>query len=478
MTPDEIGQVYDRGRDAVIELVTSLLSKVTALEERLAALEARLAKDSHNSSKPPSSDGLRKPRTGLGRRQQKAADRRSGGQPGHPGATLCLREDPDAIVEHSPSLCSACGHSLETVASERMVRRQVHDLPPLTLQVTEHQVHEKVCPCCQAKNQGEFPPNVSAPVQYGPDIRALCVYLGQFQLLPSDRAAQLISDMFGASLCEGTLAEIGSHCHEALAPVEAAIKKAVQLAPVGHFDETGLRVQGKTSWLHVSSTKELTYYAWHPKRGREAMDAIGILPAFQGRAIHDAWASYFGYGGNHGLCNAHLGRELIFLDEQCHQTWAQPAIDMLLDGKAAVEQARAIGATALEPDVLRALEERFDQIVAQGLEANPPQPKTPGKRGKAKQSPAKNLLDRMSQQRSAILAYLYDFSVPFDNNLAERDLRMVKTKQKISGCFRTQAGADQFCRIRAYLSTLQKQNVNLLQALKSLFTGNIYLPAV
>jgi transposase len=285
----------------------------------------------------------------------------------------------------------------------------------------------------------------------------------------------LLSDLFQTSLCEGTLAAILAECHQTLQPVEAAIKEAIGKAEVAHFDESGMRIEGKLHWLHSSSTAHLTFYAHHPKRGHTATENIGILPVFSGTSVHDAWSSYFHYACSHSLCNAHLLRELTSVWEQTKQSWSRRFIALLLGIKRAVDKAKHDGADQLPTERWQTYQARYQRLLKQGLALSPP-PEPTGKRGRPKQSAAKNLLDRLDRHREAVLAFAYDFEVPFDNNLAERDLRMLKVRQKISGCFRTKEGATQFCRIRGYISTLRKQGMDVLQALQSVFARQPYYP--
>jgi len=460
----------------------ALTDRVQQLEERLAQGKDShpLTKDSHNSSKPPASDGLRK----VPRNLRQRSTHKPGGQPGHPGTTLFLTEQPDILLPLTPQTCSGCGASLEGVtppAFSLCERRQVHDLPPLSLQVTEYRACATVCPACQTRTTAAFPGDVSQPVQYGPQLKALCVYLQQYQLLPFARTQEMLADLFGTSLCEGTLLNTLATCHTRLAPVEETIKQAVAQAQVGHFDETGIRVQKKLHWLHTASTPSLTFLACHAKRGQEAMEGIGVLPGFSGTAVHDAFASYAGYGCAHALCNAHLLRELIFLKEQGQltgqmpQPWADQMITLLLAIKAAVGTAQAEGQAHLSSLALAEFETQYQALVTAGLLANPPRAPS-GRRGRTKQTPAHNLLVRLDTQREAVLAFMSHFAVPFDNNLAERDLRMTKVRQKISGCFRSVEGAAIFCRIRGYLSTLRKQGVPLLMALQRVFRNDTIIP--
>jgi transposase len=473
ITREEILAVYAAGPEAVVRLVLSLAQRLEAHEARLRELEHRLAKDSHNSHKPPSSDGLsrgKKPKSLRGK-----SGKRSGGQPGHPGQTLRPVEKPDERQAYAPSTCTHCGGSLEAVEPSSRETRQVFDLPPLSLFVTEHEAQTKRCPACQHCTAGRFPAEVTQPVQYGPGVRGLSVYLQTYQLLPFARTQELLRDLFGTSPGQGTLARALDEAAERLEPVEEVIRQAIHQAPVVHFDETGIRSQAKLCWLHVAGTETCTFYAVHPKRGRQAHESIGILPGFGGTAVHDAYASFLTYPGRHALCNAHLLRELIAQEEETRQPWATAMILLLQEMKQAVETARSGGATPLRPDVLQALEGRYRCILEHGHAAHPPPPPT-RRKGRRKQSPARNLLDRLQRHQGAVLAFLYDFEVPFDNNLAERDLRMAKVQQKISGGFRSAEGAEHFCRIRGYISTLRKQGLHVLSALQSVFAGTPLMP--
>lgn len=502
-TRDELLALYRAGPEAMIALVEALLDRVAVVEPleqlvarltaRVKALEDQVALDSHNSSKPPSSDWGKprkpgKPAPRSLRPPPGTSGRRSGGQPGHPGTTLRLVATPDHLVIHRPAQCATCGTGLTGVAegTERVdaERRQVVDLPPLALAVTEHRVVHVGCPACGVETAGAFPVGVTQPVQYGECLQALAVYLHDYQLLPYARTIELVDDLFGAAPAEGTLQAAETTCFEGLAATEDAIKDALQHADVGHFDETSLRVAGQREWLHVASTATLTHYGLHPKRGRDATDAIGILPAFTGTAEHDAWAPYFTYDDcTHALCNAHLLRELIYLHEQDHQAWADELATLLVTGKDLVDTAREAGQDHLDAVLRATLDAHYDHLLAQGRATNPPPapppeglPPAPPRRGRRKQTKAQNLLDRLVTRRHEVLAFLDDFAVPFDNNQAERDLRMLKVQQKISGGFRSPAGAAAFARIRGYLSTLRKQGLPILHTLESVFAGSPLIP--
>lgn len=471
------------------QLVRLLLERVQLLEARVKELEAenavlkrenaelraRLSMNSRNSSKPPSSDGLgNKPHP---KSQRKSSGRKSGGQPGHIGRTLRLVDKPDEVKVHAPEHSQSCGQRLEAVVAIDWERRQVIDIPPVKARVIEHQAETKCCPGCGQKTSGRFPEEVTAPVQYGPRVAAVAVYLNQGQLLPLERTCEVMRDLFDCPIAEATLESAVGRCHEQLAETEATIKQGVKEAKVAHFDETGLDVGGKTRWLHVASTGNLTFYAIQDKRGREAMDEIGVLPNFGGRAIHDGLPSYWRYRQcEHGLCNAHHLRELTFVEEQLTQPWAQDMKELLLEIKQAVDEARGRGITELSCGVKQEFAAHYDRFLEVGLPANPP-PERTGKRGRPKRGKAGNLVDRLRQHKGATLAFMEDFAVPFDNNQAERDIRMMKVREKISGCFRTPSGAARFCRIRGYISTLRKQGVPILAALREAIAGAPPMPA-
>jgi transposase len=478
MTPEERIKELETENAMLREQVASQGALIAQLVERIQTLEARLSQDSHNSSKPPSSDGfVRAPKKPSLR---KASGKKAGGQSGHIGHALQQVEVPDQIIEHVPQACEKCQHNLTTVTPlADFERRQVFELPlPLKLDVLEHRSHAVQCPNCQHVTKAAFPEPVTNWVQYGPGFRSLALYLVHYQLLPYARACELLNEIYSESLSPGTLAAFVAECAEQLAEPENVIKAALRQSQVMHCDESGLYVEGKRHWVHVASTDHLTHYACHPKRGSKATDEIGILPSFRGTAVHDGYYSYTRYGCEHALCNAHHLRELNFVHEQLGQEWAGEFKKLLVDLKDEVDAAKAHQALALSADRLAEYEQTYQMLIERALAANPPPvggwPK--GKRGRPKQSKAKNLIDRLDQHREQVLLFAYRFEVPFDNNQAERDIRMVKVQQKISGCFRSNAGANYFCRIRGYLSTMKKQGQNLLFALLQAFVGQPLLP--
>lgn len=482
MNRDEIKAVYDRGPEAVIELVEHLFAiiqqqqiEIARLTQRVNELEARLNIDSHNSNKPPSSDSFKKKSRSL----RQPSKKKPGAQPDHEPHSLQQVANPDRVIIHQVNECDQCNASLVDVAVEDYHCRQVFDLPPIKLEVTQHQVEIKLCPNCSTLCQGQFPHQVSNLTQYGEGVKSLAVYLINYQLLPYRRSREMMQDLLGQPLAEGTLHSALEQCFDGLSQTEELIRQGIIKADLAHFDETGFYVEGNRQWLHVASTSRLTHYAHHQKRGRAASEEIAILPAFEGRAIHDGLKSYMSYSCKHGLCNAHHLRELTFLEEEMGEKWAGEMKILLPEIKERVEKAVEEAKTALSPEEIKEFEGRYDRILKRGLRAESRKPALPtGKRGPKKQSKGKNLLDRLMKYREETLAFMYDFSVPFDNNLAERDLRMMKVKQKISGCFRKGEGANRFCRIRSYISTMRKQGHNVLTALKSVFAGRPIAPAL
>lgn len=453
----------------------ALREQNAVLLERVQHLEARLAQESHNRSKPPSSDGLaRQTKTRSLRRK---SGRKPGGPGGHRGETLRLVGTPDELVEHRPAVCAACQTALDDAPVVLRERRQVHELPRLRLVVREPQALQVRCPHCQRVTTGAFPAATPSRAQDGPRLRALVVYLVEQQVVPYGRVRELLADLFGAHLSLGTLVHWVQQGAARLEPVEAAIQAALQQAPGRHNDETGVRRAGTLAWAPVASTARLTQYALHAKRGTEATDAIGLVPDSTGVSMHDGWAPYWAYRTcRHARCTIHHLRALTFLEEQDPQSWAQDLQGLRLEMKTAVDPARAQGRARLPRPQRQAFVTRSQELMAAGLAAHPPPRRRPRQRGRVKQTPARNLLDRFVLGQDPIVAFLDDLTIPFDNNQAERDLRRLKVQQKVSGAFRADRGAEAFARIRGYLSTLAKQGGALLAALAMIFAGQPLYP--
>ena len=469
-------QLEELDKDSLIKLILEMREQMAQMAARIQELEDQVAKNSQNSSKPPGSDGLKKKPAPKSLRQK--GKRKSGGQKGHQGTTLKMVTDPDYIEVHTASLCPHCETDLGGVSVERIEKRQVFDVPPIVIEVTEHQAEIKCCPNCQNEVKGEFPNDVTQPVQYGLRIQAQAAYLNNYQLLPLARISELFGDFYGHAPAEALILNANQRLATEIEPALSAIEQKLKQADVVHCDESGMRVEGKLNWLHVVANETLTSYAVHPKRGQTAMREIGIVPELTGRAVHDGWSSYFQFDNcSHALCNAHHLRELRFIYEQYEQPWAGQVFELLLDIKEEVEATPSEQGQLL-PERLDYYDQQYDALLQQGFEANPPPEKPPPrKRGRRKQSPAKNLLDRLQKYKSETLAFMSDFRVPFDNNLAERDVRMMKVKQKVSGTFRTRSGAEVFCDIRSYISTVRKQGGTVIQAIHDALLKRPFIPA-
>jgi transposase len=449
---------------------------IARLQARVAELERRLGKDSSNSSKPPSSDGLRKPARAERDAEEQPERRRPGKQPGAPGAHLAQVAQPDEVAWHAPDRCGGCGADLAGAPVAGVEARQVFDLPPLGLRVTEHRAERRRC-ACGATTQAGFPEHARAAACYGPGVRALVCYLCVHQHLPVDRAAQLLADVLGASVATGTLAAVVAEGAAGLEGFVEVMRAGLTAAPVAHFDETGARVAGRLHWVHSASTSLLTLLSVHAKRGKVAMDAAGVLPRFGGVAVHDGWAPYWRYDVTHALCGAHLLRELEAITQEPGQGWAAGMAELLVDAKLVADRARADGVQRVDDQARARLHTRYERLLADGQAANPPPPANRRRPGRTRRSPAARLLVRLDAHREEVLRLLDDTRVPFDNNQAERDLRMVKLQQKISGCWRTPAGAGAFLALRSYLATARKHGRNPLAVLRQLFEGRPWQPA-
>jgi transposase len=453
-------------RDALIE----------ALLVRVADLEARLGQNSRNSSRPPSSDGYAKPRS-PSRAEQRAAGRRPGKQPGAPGAHLRQVDGPDVVVERAPTGCSGCGASLADAPVVGTERRQVFDLPPVRVHVVEHRLQRRAC-ACGVVTVAPAPAGVRAPAVYGPRLRAVAVYFLHVQHLPLARTARLLAEIFDVAVSEGFLTNLLTAAGAAATPFVDRAREALVAADVAHFDETGVRIDGRLQWLHSASTGRLTLLRTDSRRGREGTDALGVLPAFAGVAVHDGWIAYRQYDqAAHALCNAHHLRDLAaVIERDPTQTWAVELAELLTDANRAAHAARDAGQAALDRPVLHRLHTRYGELIKVAQTAHPPPPPT-GKSGSPRLGKTGGLIRRLDTQRDEVLRFATDLRVPFTNNQAERDLRMAKLQMKISGCWRTPGGAETFCALRSYVATVRKNGAHVLTALTTLLAGEPWLPA-
>lgn len=465
---------------STVELLARLTVLEAALAERDARIEAliaenaelrrRLGQNPRNSDRPPSSEGLAKP---APKSLRGRSGRKSGGQAGHAGTTLRQVDKPDVVVRHEPRACSACGDDLADAVEVNLRRRQVFEIPPVAAQVTEHQLVTRRCGC-GTDTEASAPAAVSAPVQYGPRLAAIVVYLMVAQFGAQKRVAQTVADLFAVPLSQGSVAALTARAARRLeGDFLGFLRQALARQELVHFDETGFRVDGKLHWVHSASTSRYSLVYVHPKRGKDGIDAGGVLPGFTGIAVHDAWAPYDCYTtAIHTLCCAHLLRELVATTELDPRAavWAQQAIDALLTLKQAADMAIANGQIGIDSCVLDEQVSRFRHAALVGIKDHGGQS---SKVGKKLHALARRMHDRLDDYlRFARGPHRY----PFDNNAAEREIRMVKLRQKISGCMRTLVGAQQFCAIRSYLATAAKHSLNLLDALTRLTAGRPWLP--
>jgi transposase len=462
------------GRDAEIAALRARVAQaeglVADLREQIAELAARVGQNSKNSSKPPSSDGLGKP---APKSLRQKTGRKPGRPKGQPGATMQLTDHPDRVVRHEPSCCAGCDRGLAGAAEAAVIRRQVTEIPPVKAEVTEHQMIGRRC-ICGTVTWGRAPEGVTAPVQYGPRMAALGVYLWHGQFLSRDRAGAALADMFGCAPSPGALAAMTAKIAGLITPAIDAIVAALIAAEVAHFDETGFRVAGKLAWVHSASSGKFVLVTVHAKRGTAGMDAAGVLPAFAGIACHDAWAPYDSYHGaaGHALCNAHLLRELTAVTETGTADdviWARQAIDALLELKQATDAARAAGHGSLDAEVREKHGRWFRDAAAAGIAINA------ARRGKL-QKKRHALATRMRDRAEDYLRFANDLRVPFDNNPAEQVIRMSKLRIKVSGCMRCMGGAETFCAIRSYLATAARNGIGWLDALIRAAEGNPWIP--
>ncbi len=456
-------------------LVVAQAQLIEQLRQRIAELEARLAKDSHNSSKPPSSDPpFRKlpPRS-----QRKASGRKPGGQKGHKGATRVLVDTPDHLIVIALEGACSCGRCRSQIPTQLLPeRRQVIELV-MHREVTEYRTVAGTCACGRVQ-RSHFPEDIGAPVQYGPAVSAFAVYMTQYQLLPFERTAAVLDELAGIAISPGSLySAVQAAAARVQAPV-AAIAEALVAAPLAHADETGVRVGGALQWLHVLSSASLTAYFPHPKRGGEALEAFGLLARFAGVLVHDHWSAYARFTCQHAFCNAHHLRELTAVAEMIpsQRPWAEDMIALLCEANTLASEARAAGFAALPGPMVLDIQTRFEAILNVAKARNPARAPKPGSRRRVRQSPAHNLVKRLSDKREEVLRFLTDLRVPFDNNQAERDIRMPKLKQKVSGCFRSDQGIAHFAIIRSYLSTLRKQSADIFKSLVLTFQGSPPMP--
>ena len=472
MMPDFIEKLFDK-----IDALTNIISEQTAtintltetvqkLQQENIELKEKLNKNSKNSSKPPSSDGLSKPQP---KSLRKVSDKKQGAQKGHKGSGFSITQDPDKVISHDPPCCKGCvsfGKCSEcsTIAAKRYEVDIVIDT-----KVTLHQVRTFQCPCRNNEIlQGDFPEHITSTMQYGHHLQALTIALNTIGMVSINRTHEILSDLFCIPISTGTIHKMVTECAKKVVPIVSIIKEKIIASSVVHFDETGTRVDNKTRWVHNASTKEYTYLTVENKRGYEGMASSDILPHYQGIAVHDCWASYWKYSlVTHAVCCAHLLRELTsVIENHPEQLWAQQMIDLLLKMKLKRDKAVFMGKNELSYYHTHDFHKEYEVIIEEARKLNPLPEKLPGKRGRQGKGKLRALIERLFDYEASVCLFTKNFDVPFDNNQAERDVRMIKVKTKVAGCFRTEDGAKSFMSIMSYIGTAKKHNISPMKALR------------
>lgn len=452
------------------ESISALTGEIELLKSRISDLESMLGLNSSNSSKPPSTDTFVKPKS-----QRKPTGKKPGGQRKHKGHHLEKVDNPDNIIKHFPDVCECCNRKLNQENARIAGSRQVFDLPVTSIEVTEHRIMEIKCKCGKL-NIPLYPSDVKSETSYGSNIRSCVAYLSTYQHLPVMRIKELLNDLFKVEISTGSIENIILESVDLLTDFNETIKEALINSDLIHADETGLKINAKGIWAHVISNETLTMYHLDEKRGSEAIDNFGIIPNTNAISVHDGFISYKRYENiTHSLCNAHHLRELTFIDEQLGQKWAKSMARLLRSTHKLVEESKNKGCDNLTLNELQNLKRNYKRFLNQGFKINPKEDQNT-KRGRTKQSKAYNLLKRLQIYESDVLRFATDFNVPFDNNQAERDLRMVKLKQKVSGGFRSEKGAIAFLALRGYISTAKKNHQNIMDVLKRLYSNDAWLP--
>ena len=449
-------------KDELIDIIMALQDQVLAMATKVAEHEARLNMNSANSSMPPSSDQWKKPQS-----QRKKSDKKIGGQLGHEGHGLKIKREPDEIVELRPMVCEECGADICDDEGVFIDSRYKIDIEIKTV-ITRYDQAEVICPVCETVNTGVFPDGITSRAQYGEGVRAISVLFTNYAMVSYDKTQKIMNDAFGIPIRAGTIANHVKEFAKKSKPVLDEIAERLKRSPVLNCDETGAHVNGKKQWLHTASNSEATYNTVHPKRGRAGTDDNGVLKEFTGTAVHDCWKPYFNYDNCvHALCNAHLLRELQGVIDNTGQAWASQMQDLLSDMKKAVDRYKQDGKESLSTYYSKKFSETYDRIVKLGEEENPLL------NGQKKRGKARCLLDRFIAYRTEICRFSDDFAVPFDNNQAERDIRNVKTKQKVSGGFRSDEGAKNFGRISSVIGTAVKQGLSAFDAVSGIVAGTM-----
>lgn len=450
---------------------------IQSLQKENKKLKEIINKDSTNSSKPPSTDSSFKDKNDTTNEGSKKKQKR-GGQKGSTSNNLKKVDNPDIVKILEVSNCTNCNFTLKDIDAVSISTKQTFDIPKIKMEVTEFQQHNKVCPCCNSVNKPDFPNDLNSYVQYGDNIKTFIAYLNTYQMIPYARIAELVEDFTSHKISSGTIYRILDSFYDKLEPFETKCKDLLLKSTVINIDETGTRVKDKLHWTHTISTSSITYYMIHQKRGCEAIDDMEILPYFKGIAVHDHWKPYNSYDCTHSYCNAHHLRELIGIVQNEDVRWAKDMHILLTSMNDYIYKLKEKGKLSPSKGKIEQFFQQYDDICQSAQKFYPPPTQPPRTRRKSKQSKGKNLLDRFIKYKDEILRFFTNLSVPFTNNLAERDLRMIKVKEKISGCFASFKGAEIFNRIRGYISTVKKNNKSVLEELGNVLNGKVYIPVL
>ena len=467
MTEAEARSIYHQGEEAVV-------SKLMEFDTRLKRLEEIINMNSGNSSKPPSTDNKFKNRN---KKAKSSSNKKRGGQKGHEGKSLKIVSNPDVVEHLFPKTCECCKEVLESEESVQCEKRQVFDLPEVKMEIKEYQAHSIRCSGCKSITKASFPKGIKTNTQYGANLKSFVSYLNVYQMLPYERIVEMIEDLSSHKIGRGSIYNFLNTQYEQLESFETCLKASLLKEKVLHSDETGIKIKGKLHWVHIVSSSRLSYYMPHEKRGRIAMDEMEILPKYQGILVHDHWRPYNHYLCKHSYCNAHILRELNAVTEKENFLWSEGMHKLLTRMNNSVHKAKEEGKNHLSAYKLKFFSRDYKKIIQSAEKYYPPATKQKNPiKGRPKQEKGKNLLDRLVKYQTETLLFSYNFFVPFTNNLAERDLRMIKVKEKISGSFASFHGAEIFSRIKSYISTLKKNNLPILQGLKNALEGKTYLP--
>ena len=472
ITMEFVQQLMNQNTE-LINTVAELNQTIDELNQTIKELKEQLNKNSKNSSKPPSSDGLKKPNKDRSLRQK--SGKKQGAQDGHDGVYLSVISNPDFIEKHMHSDCDGCPYR-DSCLDKACVKESRHEIDAeVVVNVTEHQlivVHD--CPLQHCEKAGAFPTDIKATVQYGKNLQAMVVAFNTVGAVSINRTHEILSSVFNIPLSTGTIKNMVTRCAEVLKPTYDKIFHTMVNLGLIHCDETGTRVDGKTWWVHNVSDMDFTYLGIHKKRGHLGMDDLGILPLFKGIVVHDCWTSYWKYPDiTHAVCCAHLLRELNgVIENHPEQTWAPEFRDLLLAMKKVRDKALTKGKDEISYYHLHKFDKKYDEIIKIALAENPLPEETTKKRGRKKKSKVLNLISRLENYKASVCLFINNLCVPFDNNQAERDLRMIKVKTKVSGCFRSEEGAQEYLTIMSYIGTAHKHGINAFTAIREALNGN------